>query len=156
MHYCEFNLLEPLYEVVDQDSKGLFGFTIVKRALFVALYFIANMPVDDELIRKDALVVHQLHKCVQKLLLGGVPLHKVEHHSLKQPFDTDFTVAFDKTQESRFVGCPTFYNVAFALENAAKQDVVLVLGRNVQNQLDLANFSEKVVNCALSFTDEGV
>jgi len=92
----EVYLLKPLNEVVYQDSKSFLGLAIVKRALFVALYFLSNMPVDDELIRKDALVVHQLHKCVQELLLSSVPFYEVEHNRLQKPFDSDFTVALNK------------------------------------------------------------
>jgi hypothetical protein len=54
------------------------------------------MPVNDELIRKDALVVHKLHKCVQKLLLRSVPFYEVEHNRLQKPFDSDFTVTLNK------------------------------------------------------------
>ena len=75
---------------------------------------------------------------------------------MQKPFDSDFTVTLNKAKEGWLISSPTFYNVALALENATEQDVVLVLWSDVENELDLANFSEKIVDGTLGLTNEGV
>ena len=114
------------------------------------------MPIYDELVREDTLVVHKLHKGIEILLLTRLSLDEVEHYCLQKSLDTNLSVALYEFHEGWFVRGPTFYHIALILENTTKQDVVLVLRSDVQDQLNLPHFCKEVFNCALTLCNESV
>ena len=70
------------------------------------------MPLDQELIRKHALIVQTLHKGIQKLLLRLVSLHEVEHDCLQQTIDSNLAIGLDQPQECGLVQGPRLNNIA--------------------------------------------
>ena len=111
------------------------------------------MPANHKLVRKHALIVECFHERIQELLLRWVSLHKVENNGLHQPFDAHLAVVLNELEESGLELGPGFDAVAFALEEAAEEDVVLVLRSDVHDKLHLPDLSEEVVDGALTLGD---
>jgi hypothetical protein len=111
------------------------------------------MPANHKLVRKHALIVEFFHERIQELLLRWVSLHKVKHNGLHQPFDAYLAVVLNQLKESWLVLGPGFDAVAFALEDAAEEDVVFVLRSDVHDQLHLADLCQEVVDGALTLGD---
>lgn len=148
-------LLQPLDEGIEQGAERLLRFAVVKCALLVGLD-VVRVPPNHETVREDRLVVESLHQRVHVLLLARVELHKVEHHRLDEALDADLAVGLDQLQEGGLVLCPGLDDVALSLENAAEQNVVLVLAGDVHDQLGLAHFLEQVVVRGVLLTDKAV
>jgi hypothetical protein len=50
---------------------------------------------------------------------------------LHQTLDSNLTVILDQTEESFLVLGPKLYYISFALEQTAKEDIILVLGCDI-------------------------
>lgn len=142
-------LLQPLDECPDQRAEHLLRLPVIQLALFIALNR-ALMPANHKLVRKHALIVECFHERIQELLLRWVSLHKVKHNRLHQPFDAHLAVVLNKLEESWLILGPEFNAVAFPLEEAAEEDVVLVLRSDVHDQLHLPDLGQKVLDGALT------
>lgn len=56
---------------------------------------------------------------------------EVKYDSLHQTLDSNLTVILDQTEESFLVLGPKLYYISFALEQTAKEDIILVLGCDI-------------------------
>lgn len=114
------------------------------------------MPLDQELIRKHALIVQTLHKGIQILLLRLVSLHEVEHDCLQQTLYSNLTIGLDQPQECGLVQGPRLNNIALFGEDAAEENVVLVFGGYVHDELGLSHFRQQIIHRSLASVDKSV
>jgi len=113
------------------------------------------VPPNYELVRKHALIVEGLHKCVQILLLRRISLDKVQHNCLHQTLDANLAIVFDQLQEGTLVVSPMLDDVTILGEDAREEDEVFVLRGDVHDQLGLAHFCQQVVDGAFRLVDKG-
>lgn len=91
------------------------------------------MPPNHELVREHALVVKSLHKRAKVFLLGRVSFDKIQNDGLHQSLNPNLAIVFYQLQERWLILRPRFDAVAFALKEAAEQDVVFVFGGDVHD-----------------------
>ena len=104
------------------------------------------MPPNHKLIRKHVLIIKGLHESAHKLLLGRVSLHEIQHHSLHQPLDSDFTVSFNQAEESGLVLSPVLYDVALLGKYSREENKVLILGSDVHDELGLPYLGQQLID----------
>lgn len=91
-------LLEPLHKFSNKSAERLLRLAVVECALFVALHS-SRVPIYDELVRKDTLVVHELHEGIEILLLTRLSFDEVEHYCLQKSLDTNLSVTLYEFHE---------------------------------------------------------
>lgn len=151
----EINLLKPSDELIDHWSEEFLSFPFVQDAMFVALDSVL-VPADQELRRKEIGIVKEFHEGYEELLLAWFSLDEVEYSRLKYSFRSILPIALDKLKKCIFVLGPHLHDVSFTLEKSTEEDVVLILRSDVPDQLNLAHFSEQVLNRRVILSNEFV
>jgi hypothetical protein len=123
--------------------------------MFVALDSVL-VPADQELRRKEIGIVKEFHEGYEELLLAWFSLDEVEYSRLKYSFRSILSIALDKLKKGIFVLGPHLHDVSFTLEKSTEEDVVLILRSDVPDQLNLAHFSEQVLNRRVILSNEFV
>ena len=94
---------------------------------------------------KEVLVVQRAEERIYVLLLVGAPLDVEPGDRLEQALGPVLSVGLHQLQEAVFVLGPAFGSVTLAGEKPAKEQVVLVVGRHVHDELGLANLGQDLL-----------
>ena len=114
------------------------------------------MPLYQELIRKHALIVQAFHESIEIFLLRLVSLHKVQYDRLEQTLDTNLAISLDQPQECSLILSPSLYDIALLWKYAAEENIVLVFGGYVHNELGLSHFRQQIIHRSVASVDVGI
>ncbi len=141
-------LLQPVYECFDSCAEGFLGAAVVESTIFVK-FCLSAVPLDDELLREDLLVVHELHEGACELHhFGGVAVYEELNDRLEKMADADLAILLNQSQENLFVVFPSAENVSLGvghIENAANEEPVAELRRETDGCCKQADFLQQSI-----------
>ena len=146
----KFYLREPVDEGLNHDSEKLLSFTVIEDTVLVKLLF-AVIPLKDEFVGEDFLVVHELHEglCELGALLVVFP-DEVENDGLEKVLDPDLAVRLDELNEDLLILLPVLDGVPLLwVEETAHEDEVLVFIGEAERDLGLLELLKDLVSAGL-------
>ena len=111
------------------------------------------MPTGEELISVDGSVVEKLAEFAGEFLVLRVLVDEEENDCLEEALRADFAIGLHEFEERLLIGWPVLDDVPFSVKDAADEDVVLVVGRDVKDELHLANLRQKIIDGRSSLLD---
>lgn len=106
------------------------------------------MPLDEELILKQAVVIELFAKRGGELLHFRVEVAEELADGLEEVLVAIVLLLSNQLREDWLEGVPMLHNVAMGAKNALHGQEHLVLARHVQLELKLAHFSEDLIRAA--------
>ena len=114
------------------------------------------LPPNNERILKHTLVVEHAEESRHVLLLLWRHFDEVQTNHLHESFDAKLAILLHKVEEGSFVFCPVLDTISLALEHATEEQVVLVVGGDVKDELGVTHFLQQFVAGAIALTHKFV
>ena len=135
---------KPADELGEEGPHRVLGFPIEENTVFIHTQTL-GMPLNEELILHQAVIVKLLAKCGSKLLHLRVKVDEELADSLEEVLDAVCLFLGNQLRKYRLKGVPMLDNVAVGAENTLHRDEHLVITRHVQLELKLAHFTEDII-----------
>ena len=101
---------------------------------------------------QHTVIVECLAEGGRKFLLLRVAVNEEKDDGLEKVLVSVVAVLLCERREDRLVGAPIFHDVAVGSKDATQADVELVLGRDIQSELDLTSFLQDRIGSCPAFS----